>query len=158
VYYIGVRHSICVIHLITFNHWASTNLRCSTNLCSALKVIVSTVVICFLHFLFDCYCCQSHYFSGLRHDLECAGRKALAVDVGSRSSWCCAGWTDLTRLRYNYILNVHKVGLYSTRFLIDRVRVLLLNEFLYWTSAQHKGSKETSSVTAQVRGLSKSKY
>jgi hypothetical protein len=53
----------------------------------------------------------------------------------------------------NYILNVHKIGLYRTRFLIDRVRVLLLNEFLYWTSAQHDGSKETSSVTARIRGL-----
>jgi hypothetical protein len=28
-------------------------------------------------------------------------------------------------------LNVHKVRLYSRRLLIDRVRVLLLNEFLY---------------------------
>jgi hypothetical protein len=38
---------------------------------------------------------------------------------------------DFGLLFNNYILNVHKVGLYSTRFLIDRVRVLLLNEFLY---------------------------
>jgi hypothetical protein len=60
--------------------------------------------------------------------------------------------------RYNYILNAHKVGLYSTRFLIDQVRLLLLNKFLYWTSAQHKGSKETSSVTARVWGLSKSEF
>jgi hypothetical protein len=36
-----------------------------------------------------------------------------------------------TQVGHNYILNVHKVGLYSTRFLIDRVRVLLLNKFLY---------------------------
>jgi hypothetical protein len=32
-------------------------------------------------------------------------------------------------LRHNNIYNVHKVGLYSARFLSDRVRVLLLNEF-----------------------------
>jgi hypothetical protein len=42
----------------------------------------------------------------------------------------------------NYILNVHKVGLNSTRFLIDRVRVLLLQE----------GSKETSSEQHEYKG------
>jgi hypothetical protein len=42
----------------------------------------------------------------------------------------------------NYILNVHKVGLNSTRFLIDRVRVLLL----------HEGSKETSSEQHEYKG------
>jgi hypothetical protein len=34
------------------------------------------------------------------------------------------------RSSHNYILNGHKVGLYNTRFLIDQVRVLLLNKFL----------------------------
>jgi hypothetical protein len=37
-----------------------------------------------------------------------------------------------SKVRFNnYILNGHKVGLYSTRFLIDQVRVLLHNKFLY---------------------------
>jgi hypothetical protein len=38
---------------------------------------------------------------------------------------------DAQYYNFNYVLNVHKVGLNSTRFLFDRVRVLLLNEFLY---------------------------
>jgi hypothetical protein len=38
----------------------------------------------------------------------------------------------------------HKVWLYSTKFLIDRVKLLLLNEFLYWTSAKHERRKKTS--------------
>jgi hypothetical protein len=53
--------------------------------------------------------------------------EATGADVNEVAK--AIGWYKQSAAGFNYILNVHKVGLYRTRFLIDQVRVLLLNEF-----------------------------